>query len=299
MPRAVLIVLLIVGGVLVAGLIAAAFVVAAGSGDDSSEADVTVSFDGAQRQLQLPLATERGVLTLARRNGRVLVGLALDPSERMQVAVVEGEQAVPESDLTFTVDGRLITPTACGHACWELDVRQARELVVNAPETLRFELPAVLPPAGAAAFAAVERTMGSLRTYRYEEELTSGAGPGTTSTWEAQAPDRLRVRGRGFRSVIVGRSRWDFRGGRWERSPFPGLELPSYMWDGAANPRILGRGGGRRVLSVFDREPIPAWFRLTIDPQNRVLDAEMLAPSHFMRQRFRGFDAPLTIRPPQ
>jgi hypothetical protein len=300
MPRAAWIVLLVVGGVLVVGLMAAAFVVAAGSGDDSNEADVTVGFDGAARQLQLPLAAESEVLTLARRNGRVLVGIALDPSERMQVAVVEGEQAVPESDLTFTVDGRLVTPTSCGHACWELDVNRPRELVVNAPETLRFELPAVLPPSGAGLFAGVTRVMEGLRTYRFQEELTSGVGKGASSAFEVQAPDRMRFRtADGFRTIVVGDARWDYRGGRWERMPFPGLEMPNYMWDGAGNARILGRAGGRQVLSVFDREPVPAWFRLTVDGRNRVLDAEMLSPSHFMRQRFRDFNAPLTIRPPQ
>jgi hypothetical protein len=300
MPRVAWIALLVAGGVLAAGLLAAAFVVAAGSSEEANEADVTVTFDGATRQLELPLADEGEALTLARRSGRVLVGLAVDPRERIQVAVVEGERAVPEADLTFTVDGRRLTPRSCGHACWELDVRRARELVVNAPETLRFELPAVLPPSGADLFGLVTGVMEGLRTYRFQEELTSGVGGSASSTFEVQAPDRMRFRtAGGSRSIIVGDARWDYRGGRWERTPFPGLEMPSYMWDGAGNARILGRAGGRQVLSVFDREPVPAWFRLTIDDRKRVLDAEMLAPSHFMRQRFRDFNAPLTITPPQ
>lgn len=300
MSRAVVIALLVIGGLLVVALLAAAFVVVAGSDDEASDADVTITFEQSPERLQLPLAAEGNALTLARRNGRVLVGLAVDPARRIQVAAVEGEDAVPESELTFTVDGRRVTPTSCGYACWELDVQRARELVVNAPERFRFELPVAPPPSGARAFADVTRTMNGLRTYRYEEDLTAGVGRGTTSTWEVQAPDRMRFRtAGGARSVIVGKSRWDFRDGSWQESPFPGLELPSYMWEGAGNPRILGRAGQRRVLSVFDREPIPAWFRLTVDGANRVVDAEMLAPSHFMRQRFRDFDEPVTITPPQ
>lgn len=297
MQRAAWVLVLVAGGVLVVGLLAAALVVAAGPGEEAIKTRLT--FDGSTRQLELPLAAEGEALTLARRNGRILVGIAVDPSERVQVAVVEGEQAVPESDLTLTVDGRRLTPESCGQACWELDVRQARELVVNAPETVRFELPAVVPPSGAALFSDVTRTMASLRTYRFQEDLTAGVGPGTRSTWEVQAPNRMQFQAAGFRSIIVGTSRWDFRNGRWERTPHPGVQVPSYMWDGAGSARILGRAGDLRILSVFDREPVPAWFRLTIDGRNRVLDAEMLAPSHFMRQRFRDFNAPLTITPPQ
>ena len=297
MARTAWIAALVAGGVLVLLLLAAALVVAAGSGEESIETSGVLTLDPSARRLEIPLAATGNALTVASRNGRVLVGLAVDPAERIQVAVVRGERAVPISDLTFTVDGRLLTPRTCGHACWELDVRQPRELVVNAPETFRFELPAVLPPSAAGMFAAVTRTMESLRTYRFDEDLTSGVGALSRSTWEVQAPDRMRFRtSDGFRAVVVGRSRWDFRGGRWQRSAYSRLDLPSYMWDGARGARILP--GSRRTLVVFDREPVPAWFKLTIDDQNHVVDAEMLAPSHFMRQRFYDFNVPLTIEPP-
>jgi hypothetical protein len=290
MPRAGWILVLVAVGVVAVGLLAAAFVVAAGSDERAEEA---LTFEQATRRLELPLAADEGTLMLAARNGRVLVGIAAKPKGPIQVA------AVPESDLTFEIDGRLVTPTSCGHACSELDVEAPRELVVNAPETFRFELPATSPPSGAALFADVTRKMASLRTYRFHEQLTSGLGRGISSTWEVQAPNRLRFRtADGFRSIIVGRARWDYRGGRWERTPYPGLQMPSYMWDGAGNARILRRLGGKQVLSVFDPEPLPAWFRLTVDREHRVLDAKMLAPSHFMRQRFRDFNAPIRITPP-
>lgn len=299
MARTAWIVAFAAAGVLVLALLAAAFVVATGSGEESIDTGRVLTLDASSRQLELPLASEGDALMIARRAGRVLVGLAVDPAERIQVAVVRGEQAIPASELTFTVDGRLVTPTECGQACWELDVQRARELVVNAPETFRFELPAALPPSGARLFATVTRTMERLRTYRFEEQLTSGVGSPTSSTWEVQAPDRMRFRtAAGARAVVIGESRWDFRNGRWQLTASPRLDLPSYMWDGAAGARLLGRVGNTRLLAVFDRRPVPAWFRLTIDRRNRVVDAEMLAPSHFMRQRFRAFDAPLRIVPP-
>jgi hypothetical protein len=124
------------------------------------------------------------------------------------------------------------------------------------------------------------------------------------SIFEVRAPNRLAFRtGDGFRTIIIGRNRWDFRNGRWERSTFPGLRVPTYMWDGARNARLLGstryQGGLIRILSVYDDHPISAWLRLVVDQQDRVLDARMIAPSHFMRQQFSAFDEPIVIRPPK
>jgi hypothetical protein len=297
MARTAWIAALVAGGVLVLLLLGAALVVAAGSGEESIETGAVVTLDGSVRQLEIPLAAEGNALALARRRGRMLVGIAVEPGRRIQVAAVEGERAVPESELTFTVDGQRTPASSCGHACWELETERARELVVAGPETVRFELPAALPPSGERLFAAATRTMESLRTYRFDEDLNSGVGAPSRSTWEVQAPDRMRFRTTdGFRGVVVGRSRWDFRGGRWQRSAYPRLDLPSYMWDGARGARMLP--GNSQTLAVFDRDPVPAWFKLTIDGQNRVVDAEMLAPSHFMRQRFYDLNVPLTIEPP-
>jgi hypothetical protein len=35
-----------------------------------------------------------------------------------------------------------------------------------------------------------------------------------------------------------------------------------------------------------------------VDQQDRVLDARMIAPSHFMHQQFSDFNGPIVIRPP-
>ena len=104
--------------------------------------------------------------------------------------------------------------------------------------------------------------MGSLRTHRYTEELSSGAGGEARSTFEVRAPNRLAFRtDDGFRSIIIGRKRWDFRNGRWERSAFPGLRVPTYMWDGAHNPGSSGstrfQGGLVQILSVYDDHRSP------------------------------------------
>jgi hypothetical protein len=289
-------VLLAIAGVLAFGLLAAAFVVAAGSDSDAEETEATPP---ATRPLELPLADDDSALMLAKRSGRMLVGIAYKPGAPVEVAVLRGEQAVPGSKLSFAVNGREIEAEPCGYGCFAITAPRPRQIAVGVPEPVLFELPATPPASGTELFVRVTRTMEGLRTYRFDEWLTAGVGRGTRATFEVQAPNRIRFRtAAGSRSVVVGRSRWDHRGGRWQRTPFPGVELPSYMWDGAGHARHLGRNGPNRVLSVFDRKPVPAWFRLTIDGRNRVIDAEMLAPSHFMRQRFYDFNAPLAIRPP-
>jgi hypothetical protein len=308
-PKIVWVLLSIALAAVVVGLTGAALLIADDSSGDSASAPITETGSTPQ-PLQLPLTDDPQALTLARNVGPVLVGLAARPDRPVEVAAVNGERPILRSTLVFLVDGKGGgSGTPCGRACSRLDTRvldgrrHTLEVLVPRQASVKFELPAQLPPSGAALFRTVERTMGSLRSYRYRERLTSGVG-GVTAFFEAQAPDRLRFRTEtGFRSVIVGNSRWDFREGRWERSSFSRLSTSSFMWDGAHNARVLGqsRVGGRpvQVLSVFDFDPVPAWFRLQVDSSGRVLQAQMLAPSHFMDHRYRDFNGPITVEPPK
>ncbi|MBA2569223.1 MAG: hypothetical protein H0V11_07745 [Actinobacteria bacterium] len=307
MPRIAWIVLSAAAALLFLGFAGAAFVIASGSGSEAAEVETTLTLGERSAQLELPLADDEEAVMLAKRRGRVLVGLAARPGGPVEVAALAGEKPVASKDLSLAVDGRSVEAVPCGRACSRLDVdafKGARRLTVNAPDTFEFLLPEALPPSGAALFAQVQREMRSLRVHRYTEELTSGVGAGVSSTFDVRAPNRLAFRtADGFRSIIIGKNRWDFRNERWERSAFPGLRVPTYMWDGARNARLLGktrlRGRQVQIVSVYDRDPIPAWLRLFVDPQNRVLDARMIAPSHFMRQQFSQFNGPIEIRPPK
>jgi len=56
---------------------------------------------------------------------------------------------------------------------------------------------------------------------------------------------------------------------------------------------------GANRASFYDPK-LPAWFELTIDPKTgRLLALRMTAMAHFMRHRYSGFNAPLTIVPPR
>src|SRR5207344_1910527 len=107
----------------------------------------------------------------------------------------------------------------------------------------------------------------------FTEHLTSGAG-GLVTDYDVQAPNRLRLRtANGYRSVIIGRTRWDYHAGRWERGPFPGLTVAQVLiWNQAKHARVVGRrSNGLTELAAFGLKPVPAWFRLVVEPRGRVV----------------------------
>jgi hypothetical protein len=163
-----------------------------------------------------------------------------------------------------------------------------------------FDLPARLPPSGTALFRTAQDTMDGLNAFRFTEQLSSGTG-GLRTDFDVQAPDRIRLRtANGFRSVIIGRTRWDFQAGRWQRSSFPGLRVAQMlMWYRAKHARVVGRrANGVTELAAFGLEPVPAWFRLSVEPSGRVVEAEMIAASHFMLHRYSDFNGRFVITPP-
>jgi hypothetical protein len=299
-PRAAWILLSVALAALVALLTGAAFLIGTSSGTGVDTG--TTAGNIASPRLQLPLARDSRALMLASDRPPVLVGLAARPGGPVEVAALDGERELSPAKLSFSVAGRDVPAVSCGYACSRLDAAvldgtpRIVSIEARGKPTVRFRLPARLPPSAGALFGRVQRTMRSLRSYRYRERLSSGVGRPVVSVFEARAPDRLRlVSSTGGRTIIIGRSRWDRVGGRWARTPFSRLSTSTFMWDGAFNARLVGG----RVLTVFDFDPVPAWFRLTIGPDARVLAAEMISPSHFMLQSFSRFNTPISIEPPR
>jgi hypothetical protein len=243
---------------------------------------------------------------VAEHAGNVLVGLAAAEGGPVEVVVLRAETPVETDELDLEVDGSPVDATGCGDGCSRIETAvldgTVRRIDVRAGSaTVRFELPARLPPDGAAVFARAQKTMDALRTFRFTERLTSGSG-GVTTDFDVQAPNRLRLRtADGFRAVIIGRTRWDYTGGQWERGSFPGLTVPQVlMWNRARNPRIVERrADGTAELAAFGLQPVPAWFRLTVEPDGRVVEAEMIAASHFMTHSYGDFNRRFAIEPPR
>ena len=292
-------------GVIVLGLGLAVSTALATSGDGTT---TTTSATGRSSTdtFDLPLALQEDTLALAEHRGSLLVGLAAQPGGPLEVAAVRGSDPVAPGDLEISIDGRPAKAESCGRACFRaagpvLDGRVRNVEVAVGASTLPFTLPARLPPSGANVFARARRTMGALRSYHFTERLSSGQGSILTRL-DVQAPNRLRLRtNTGFQSVIIGGTRWDFLEGRWERQRFPGLDVRDVlMWSDARTPRVVGRKpNGDTDLAAFSLKPVPAWFRLTVEPSGRVSHAEMTAPSHFMLHRYSEFDHAPRVTPPR
>jgi hypothetical protein len=305
MSRAVWIAIFL--GIIALGLGAAAVTAVVtqdgGSGTTTTSPSASASVSGP---FELPLGVKSGTLALAKHRQDLLVGIAAQPGGPLEVAAVRAETPLAGGALRIAVDGRALGAQPCGRGCSRvqapvLDGRPTLVTVRAGSSLMSFRLPRSLPASGERALDRARRTMGALRSYRFTERLSSGQGVVFTRL-NVQAPDRLSLRtNSGYRSVIIGRTRWEFLDGRWERGPFPGLAVREVlMWYEAKNPRILRRlANGDVELTAYGLKPVPAWFRLTVEPSGRVVKAEMTAPSHFMLHRYSAFDHGVAIEPPQ
>lgn len=277
-------------------------------GDDEESTRSFPETSAAQgRGFELPLAGQPRTLALGGHDRNLLVGIAARRGGPIELAALRGESPVPTDELRVELNGRIVQAEPCGKGCSRVSApvlagRAGSLTVRHGTEDVSFDLPGLLPPDGQDLFDKASRTMSALRTFRFTERLSSGLGTTVNSTVDVQAPDRMRLRTKGFSSVIVGQDRWDRRAGtQWERSPFPGLDVEDLlMWHQAKNPRIIRLfGNGEAEVVAFGLKPVPAWFRLDVEPSGRVTEAEMTAASHFMLHRYGDYDKGLTVEPPR
>jgi hypothetical protein len=269
-----------------------------------------------------------GDLTLGGHAGEVLVGLTLRPesdgSDRILVYLQDlGSEATTASrPVDLRIDGRTVDVTLCGPTCREASttLRGGEQIEVGIGGenggVAGFRLPE-LParPADGIVDEMMQR-MHALRSFRLEEDLTSGLGTTFRSQYDFRAPDsyRTEVVEQGnvvSQTIVIGTTRYlrDSPNGPWEKQTRgPGLSVPSFIWDyfePFVDPRVIGRARVERidttVVTFFGgaEQGTPVWFRLWIDNDGLVRRAEMRAQGHFMDHRYYGFDAPITIRPPE
>jgi hypothetical protein len=295
----------LLGGLVALGIAIGAVAAFLGGGEESTRSFPETS--AAQgRGFELPLAGQPGTLALGGHDRNLLVGIAARRGGPLELTALRGESPVPPDELRVELNGRIVQAEPCGQGCSRLSApvlagRASSLTVRHGTEAVSFNLPALLPPDGKDAFDKANRTMSALETFRFTERLSSGLGTTVNSTVDVEAPDRMRLRTRGFSSVIIGQNRWDRgRGTQWERSPFPGLDVKDLlMWHQAKNPRAVRLlANGETEVVAFGVKPVPAWFRLNVEPSGRVTEAEMTAASHFMLHRYTDFDEGETIRAP-
>jgi copper transport protein len=277
-----------------------------------------------------PALPRPGDLTMGGHVGPVLVGLTVRPAAPgrndllIYLLPAEGELAAATIPVAVAVDGHAVPVEQCGPSCR----RSTADLTLGARVDValaaagsgagqgagvaRFDLPLLPAPDGGALLARMQQRMHHLATLRYTEVLSSGlAGPPLRSSYQQQAPDRLRVQtSTGFQSVWVGRTYYVQRhpGEGWIAQPGgTPYTVPSFVWDylptQLLDPRIVGAarvdGVATKILAFYGPTgSAPIWFRLWVDPNGLVRRAEMRAPGHFMDQRYGDFDGRVAIEAP-
>jgi putative copper export protein len=269
-----------------------------------------------------------GDLTLGGHAGEVLVGLTIRPetdgSDRILLYLQDlgSETTTASRPVDLRIDGRTVEVTLCGPTCREASatLRGGERIEVGIGGehggAARFRLPELSARPADGIVAEMMRRMHGLRSYRLEEDLSSGLGTTLRSRYEFLAPDsyRTEVVEQGdvvSQTIVIGSTRYlrDSPDGSWEKqTEGPGLSVPSFIWDyfePFVDPRVIGRAHVEKVdttvVSFFGgtEQETPVWFRLWIDDDGLVRQAEMRAQGHFMDHRYYGFDAPITIRPPE
>jgi hypothetical protein len=292
---------LFVGIAALGTVVATAILVIGGGGSSGSNVETTPS--SGTRGFALPLGEQAGTLALAGHAKNALVLVAARPGT-LEIAAVRAETPFSRDELEIKIGGNEVQAGSCGQGCSRIEAPvlqgQRQKLTVAFPGgEVGFELPAKLPASGDAVFARALKTMDDLRAYRFSERLSSG-GPTVVSRLQVEAPNRLALQTGGFRSVIIGKRRWNNMGAGWEEQSFPGLDVADVlMWHGAKHPRVIGTQNGVTTLAAYGLIPVPAWFKLAVLPSGRVANAEMLAASHFMLHRYSDYNGDIAIKPPK
>jgi hypothetical protein len=262
-------------------------------------------------------APPRGAVVFSRELGQNALALAVSRRNRRlvtQASVVGPDGAgVTGLAVSFAVDGVSALATPCGSGCYaaELATRTTPRkvlTVIDGDSATRWNvpLPATWPPRDASkTVARADRVWRALRSLAFTDRLASSEDYAVTSSWQAQAPDRLayQIDG-GAEAVIVGKRRWDRDpGGAWRRSPQVPVHQPSPPWARIRNAFVLGaetvRGRPAWKVSFFDPES-RAWFTVLLDRSTlRTLELDMITTAHFMHEVYGGFDSTPTIRPPR
>lgn len=282
--------------------------------DDGAPAASAAAHEHQAARVGLPPQT---AVVLAQESRELAVALAIQPGMplRLTATIINGQGAGVDG-----LDVDLIAGTAaggasnrgrtCGRGCYStsLPVRVPTRFAVNIAgagpvRSVAFRLPGRWAPTSGAAFLAqATRTFRAMRTVLYVERLSSGPGHTIVTTWKLEAPSSVEytISG-GAGGIVIGHTRWDRvrAGAPWKESTSTLLPQPVPSWGvRAANAYVLHRTPSRVTISWLDRDS-RAWFTGIFDRATaRPIEVRMIAPAHFMRQRYLAFNSGVRIVPP-
>lgn len=232
----------------------------------------------------------RAAVVDAHELGSVAIAIARTPGSS-QVTVL-GPNNAGSSGLRVRIDGR--RAVACGAGCYRGATACGPVRVAVGRRTTMFDVPSSAPDASA-ELRQVTKTYRASRTIVFDEQLASEPGNATTTRFTIVAPNRLSYSmNTGAAAVVIGIQRWDraTRGAPFVESAQTPLDVTQPYWSDVSNVHEVAPG----VLTFLDRE-LPAWFRLVL-VKGRPRRLNMTAASHFMVDRYVGFDRSVTVSPP-
>jgi hypothetical protein len=148
--------------------------------------------------------------------------------------------------------------------------------------------------------AAAFRGAGSVSV---AESLASGPSAPQRSEQRAEAPNRFSYRiASGPQGIVIGTRRWDRPGARapWVRgAQRPPLRMPAPLWGPRArNAFVVAEDSRTWTVALFD-PALTAWFELHVDRRTNLPQGlRMIAPAHFMTDRYSRYGTRREVRPP-
>lgn len=264
----------------------------------------------------------KGDLTLGGHAGTFLIGLTIRPSAETVLVYLHGPGSDADAGVRTVhadIDGQPVDVGQCGDTCRSIDIVPEQGATIDVTVfgagggSARFIVPNHASPSADSLLQRMSARMDALRTFRFDETLTGGAGT-THTAYGLKAPDIITSRttapdGSGGQLVWIGTTRYlrDLPGGEWRVDRGVAPTVPLFVW-GSFEPwldaRLVDRsrvdGVPARVVVFFggDRS-LPVWFRLWIDRTGLVRRAEMRAPGHFMDHRYFAFNQPINVEAPK
>ncbi|HVH51466.1 MAG TPA: copper resistance protein CopC [Gaiellaceae bacterium] len=250
-----------------------------------------------------PPPTANDAIVLAREAGPLGVVIAAEP--RRMTAIVLSPSGGGLNGLDVRVDGH--ATKRCGSGCYAADYRHARGVSVDvtgygAPQRAAFVLPAHAPGADQLVRHALA-TFKALQSVSYREHLASDPVHSITAFWRLEKPARVAytLSGGGAAGIVIGDRRWDRIAADkpWQESPQTPLPQPATQWTYATSAHVIAETSRTTTVSFAD-PTIPAYFTVTLDKRTLLPSVlHMVAPAHFMVDRYLSFNAPRAIRPPR
>jgi copper transport protein len=258
-----------------------------------------------------------GQVVFADEAGKLAVALGVRPGSPLELtATVLGQSGYGVDGLSVALSAasksgsRTAKARACGHGCYtaRVPVKDPRQFAVTLvgngeSHALLFRVPGAWPPpAGTSFLRRATKVFNGLHSVQLTERLSSAPGRTLHTHWQLLAPDKLRydIVGTGS-GIVIGKRRWDRLGPAkpWQESATVILPQPTAPWGKHwRDVRVLKVTPQQLTASWVD-PTVPAWFTATFDRRTgRPSNLHMTAAAHFMRHRYFGFDAPISIAPP-